>query len=323
MRRTCSLIWWRCWPRAGYSQALRWCSAGIEYLLRAQNPDGGLPFIAGWEPFVTAVSALALAAGEADTELIGRMADFVAAHQGEDGGWPYAPGVHQSDADCSPYCLLLLRAAGPRRFAGQIRAAEQYLAGLVNDDGGFGTYRRGDPSEVGVTGCAALALAPARDRFAVTLDGAVAFLRRRQRQDGTFERGWSLSEANAMFRAMLALRQCARESPEAKTAFEACARYLTRAQNADGGWGQCAGDPSDVLSTSYSLLALDACRAAGPVPRAHGYLLAQQQGDGGYISVPDSAGPRPIPHDVPVLADAFALLALGRPIGELTGQAPR
>ncbi len=115
-------------------------SAGIEYLLRAQNPDGGLPFIAGWEPFVTAVSALALAAGGAGTELTGQMAGFVAAHQGEDGGWPYAPAVRQSDADCSPYCLLLLRAAAPGRFAGQIRAAERYLDALVNEDGGFGTW---------------------------------------------------------------------------------------------------------------------------------------------------------------------------------------
>jgi squalene-hopene/tetraprenyl-beta-curcumene cyclase len=299
-------------------------SAGIEYLLRAQNPDGGLPFIAGWEPFVTSVCALALAAGGADPAMIEQMAVFVAAHQGRDGGWPFAPGVRQSDADCSPYCLQLLRVVAPRRFAGQIRAAEQYLAALVNDDGGFGTYRRGDPSEVGVTGCAALALAPARDQFAATLGGAVAFLLRRQRPDGTFERGWSLSEANAMFRAMLALRHCAEGTPEltkaaVRQAFESCARYLIRTQNPDGGWGQCAGDPSDVLSTSYSLLALDACGTAGPVPRAHEYLLAQQQSDGGYFSIPDSAGPRPIPHDVPVLADAFALLALGRPLGELIG----
>jgi squalene-hopene/tetraprenyl-beta-curcumene cyclase len=300
-------------------------SAGIEYLLRAQNPDGGLPFIAGWEPFVTAVCALALAAGGANPALIEQMAEFVAAHQGRDGGWPFAPGVHQSDADCSPYCLQLLRVAAPRRFAGQIARAEQYLAALVNEDGGFGTYRRGDPSEVGVTGCAALALAPARDQFAATLGGAVAFLLRRQRPDGTFERGWSLSEANAMFRAMLALRHCADETPEItkaaiRQAFESCARYLISAQNSDGGWGQCASDPSDVLSTSYSILALDACGTTGPVPAAHEYLLAQQQSDGGYVSIPDSAGPRPIPHDVPVLADAFALLALGRPFGELLGQ---
>jgi hypothetical protein len=33
----------------------------------------------------------------------------------------------------------------------------------------------------------------------------------------------------------------------------------------------------------------------------------------GYLSIPDSAGPRPSQHDVPVLADAFALLALSRP----------
>ncbi len=124
-----------------------------------------------------------------------------------------------------------------------------------------------------------------------------------------------------MFRALFALRHYEDEPPEplrasVEAAVGASMRGLAAAQNTDGGWGQVAGAASDVLSTSYSLLALTAGADTAPV-QAGGlrYLIAQQQGDGGFTSIPDSAGPRPIPHDLPVLADTFALLALSRTLG--------
>lgn len=298
-----------------------WVAKGVDHLLRCQNPDGGLPFIAGWEPFTTAVAGLALAEAGEDVSLLAHMGRFVALHQGPDGGWPFAPGVTQSDADCSPYALEFLRAAGSEAFASEIRRGEDYLLGLVNHDGGFGTYRRGDSSEVGVTGSAVSALAPARERCGPELDAAVVFLLSRQKPDGTFERGWSLSEANSVFRALFALRHHTKEpetGEQASTekAVGLSARALLDTQNTDGGWGQRAGDPSDVLSTSYSLLALTAADETAPAQaRGIRYLLGRQEGDGGFTSVPDSAGPRPIPHDIPVLADAFALLALGHALG--------
>lgn len=48
----------------------RLIGSGIRSLLRCQNPDGGLPFIAGWEPFLTAVTGLALAASGAPDDLV-------------------------------------------------------------------------------------------------------------------------------------------------------------------------------------------------------------------------------------------------------------
>jgi len=295
---------------------------GVTALLRAQNPDGGFPFIAGWEPFGTAVAGLGLATTGAEHDVVVSMGEFLAAHQNPDGGWGYAPRVRQSDADCSPYCLELLRTADPVRFAPHIARAERYLLGLVNLDGGFGTYRRGDDSEVGVTGSAVSALAPVRDNCATVLDTAVRYLLSRQRPDGTFERGWSLSEANAVFRALFALRHYPTNPPDdlrvpITHAASAAQMYLTSSQNADGGWGQRPGDDSDVLSTSYSLLALVCCDGVPPAVSRDGaaWLLSQQQGDGGFSSVPDSAGPRPLPHDLPVLADGYALLALGHVLG--------
>ncbi|WP_024803523.1 prenyltransferase/squalene oxidase repeat-containing protein [Nocardia sp. BMG51109] len=299
--------------------------SGLEALLRCQNPDGGFPFIAGWEPFGTAVCGLALAHSGADPAVVTSMAEYLVRTRSDDGGWAFAPRVRQSDADCTPYCLELLRATNDERFDTAIRATERYLLELVNSDGGFGTYRYGDDSEVGVTGSAVSALEPLRHNDATSgngrdhaaiLDGAVRYLLHKQQTDGTFERGWSASEANAMFRALFAFRHYRSGPPDelresVESAAGAALRYFRRTQNPDGGWGQRPGDRSDVLSTSYSLLALTCCDTDPAVVRkGTDWLVAQQHRDGGFSSRPDSAGPRPFPHDLPVLADGFALLAL-------------
>ena len=88
-------------------------------------------------------------------------------------------------------------------------------------------------------------------------------------------------------------------------------RLVVKSQNADGGWGQQAGDPSDALSTAYALMTLSTQSTPGPAAQGVAYLLTQQRPDGSIASIPDSIGPRPFRFTVPVLADVFALLALG------------
>ncbi|MGB3440399.1 MAG: prenyltransferase/squalene oxidase repeat-containing protein [Actinophytocola sp.] len=287
---------------------------GIEALLRCQNQDGGFPFIAGWEPFLTAVAGIALVEAGAPTDVIESMGDYVARHQGPDGGWPFAPRVRQSDADCSPYCLEFLRGAGERRFAESIDRGDTYLETLSNDTGGFATYYHGNTAEIGVTGSAVAALATA-DRFTGIRDAAVRYLLDRQQPDGTFERGWSLSEANAIMRALIAFAHYP-EPPSGElgtritTAVAASTRFLVESQDTGGGWGHRAGDPIDVLSTAYSLIALGGSSEAATLRAGLEYLLSQQEANGGFSAPPDSAGPRPLPHDAPVLADCFALLAM-------------
>ncbi|MET7402823.1 prenyltransferase/squalene oxidase repeat-containing protein [Dactylosporangium sp. NPDC005572] len=288
---------------------------GIDAMLRCHNPDGGFPFIAGWEPFLTAAAGLALQESGADHRLIQQMGDYVALHQGADGGWPFAPGVTQSDADCSPYCLEFLRTAGAERFAEEISRAEDFLRKLANDDGGFATYFHGDTPEVGVTGSAISALAPARDKFADVIDNSIRYLIRSQRGDGTFERGWSLSNANSILRSIFAFNSypsppTGELAEQIDAATERSLGYLVANQNRDGGWGQRAGDASDVLSTSYSLLVLSITKNVDALRSGLDYMLEHQGRDGGYVSIPDSAGPRPMTHDAPILADIFALLAV-------------
>ncbi|MFE9565960.1 prenyltransferase/squalene oxidase repeat-containing protein [Streptomyces sp. NPDC006487] len=170
---------------------------------------------------------------------------------------------------------------------------------------------------------------PSDPHGAQILREAIGFLAERQQSDGTFEAGWSRSRANAICRAVLAMRS-APHLGEPKTMEVAerfnkrCARFLLEVQNNDGGWGQQPGEPSDPISTAFSLTAL--AHTTPGTPRASGtadgsgaaalaegtaYLLREQHGDGGYTCRPESLGPRPILFDVPALADAYVLLGLG------------
>ncbi|KOT61542.1 hypothetical protein ADK43_12430 [Streptomyces rimosus subsp. rimosus] len=71
-------------------------------------------------------------------------------------------------------------------------------------------------------------------------------------------------------------------------------RFLAEAQNSDGGRGFRPGDPSDLASTRYSLLALSALgRRVGMdalVRAGVGHLLTLQKADGG-TAPPDRVAP--------------------------------
>lgn len=293
---------------------------GVAGLLGAQNPDGGMPFVDGFEVFCTATAGLALvtATGQPTATVIA-MAGYLAAHQGHDGGWAYAEGVRQSDVDTTAYCLQLLTATAPQCYAAQIKAGEEYLTGIVNPDGGLPTFCRGHPSEIAVTAGALTALTPHWDSHPEIARAALAYLLAAQRPDGSFERNWSLSESNAIFRAVEALyRAGPRQPPRVRLQIDRsitlAAGHLTVTQHMDGGWGQRPFEPSDPISTSYALLAAGHWR---PTPLRHAgldYLLGQQRSDGGFTSPPDQAAPRPIAYDVPILADICALWAM-RPQG--------
>nr|WP_236648980.1 prenyltransferase/squalene oxidase repeat-containing protein [Streptomyces clavuligerus] len=65
------------------------------------------------------------------------------------------------------------------------------------------------------------------------------------------------------------------------------------------------------MSTAYAVIALSGAPGHTAVlGRALAYLLDRQQDDGGFSSRPDQAGPRPLLHDIPALADVNVLLGL-------------
>lgn len=290
-------------------------SAGVDILCGIRNSDGGVPFIAGQEVFVTAMAGAALAAcGDQPQDMLWRMGDYLAERQLPDGGWGYHRATTQTDVDDTSRCLTFLRATDATRYSSTLDNAERYLAGMFHPSGGFPTYRAGDLPEVDMTAVALIALAPAWTRLASTLTPCVEYLVDSQRADGSFKRGWTLSEASVLLVVTQALRTCPESSPEVsrrvRQALDRGTHRLVTTQHADGGWGQTPDLGSDVLSTSQ---AVAACAPAGwrdSFGEAARFLLDRQNADGGFTSIPDQAGPRPLPFDFPDLAAVHALTAL-------------
>jgi squalene-hopene/tetraprenyl-beta-curcumene cyclase len=292
---------------------------GIGPLLGCQNDDGGIPGIANLSVFCTGPAGLALARAGADRDLLQQMGDYLAGEQLPDGGWPFGENMVQSDVDTSSYAVSFLATADSRRHRATLDRAGAYLRNIAGEDGGFPTYLRGDPAEVGMTSGGASALGWFGEEHADLVERSAHYLLDSQKPDGTFERSWSLSEANTIWRAMWALHALppARRpslSGRIRAAAARSLRFLDLAQNADGGWGYRPGYLSDTTSTAYSVLALSAMgRQLGrdvTLRRGVFHLLARQEADGSVAALPDQVAPRPLLFDAPVFAGIWALLAL-------------
>ncbi|WP_328833357.1 hypothetical protein OHT77_40625 [Streptomyces sp. NBC_00252] len=293
--------------------------SGVTALLASCNPDGGAPSIADLHVFTTGCTGLALARAKAEPALLRRLCDYLVRQQLPDGGWSFGENMRHTDMDASAYAAACLATVDPVRHRTTLGRAAAYFRGMAGSDGGFPTYMRGDPSEVGMTGGALSAL-PWREFAPGGLpEDAARWLLDAQHADGTFERSWSLSEANTVWRAMWALHSLPDPTRTAlhrriTAANAASLRFLARAQNRDGGWGHRPGDPSDVTSTCYSLLALSAMGRRpdhDPIVRAGvAHLLSRQDRDGTFTAPPDQVAPRPLLFDAPVFTDIWVLLAL-------------
>ena len=293
--------------------------SGVTALLACRNPDGGVPSMSDLLVFNTGCAGLALARAKADPALLHRLCDYLVERQMPDGGWTFGENMRHTDVDASSYAAACLATVAPVRHRAPLERAAGYFRGIADRDGGFPTYMQGDPSEVGMTGGAVSALAWNGVDHADVLDDAARWLLDSQHKDGTFERSWSLSEANTIWRAMWALHSMPEPTRTAlhqriADANAASLRFLARAQNRDSGWGYRPGDPSDVTSTCYSLLALsamgkrlshDAIVRAGVT-----HLLSRQDPDGTFTAPPDQVAPRPLLFDAPVFTDIWVLLAL-------------
>ena len=288
---------------------------GINSLLSCQNSDGGFPFIASFEIFCTATAGVALTKTGVDIETLLEMAEYIVGQQQSDGGWSYAEGVRQTDVDDTSFCVEFLLSVNPEKYKECISKAEAYLLAIQNKDGGFPTFVRGNPSEITMTAAALNALTPRAAKYTNVFERGLHYIISQQKFDGSFERSWSLSEAQAIFRSLLAMRTCkVVQSPqllESIYTVEAKAlNYLRKSQNSDGGWGHQLGDESDVISTSYTLIGLNSLGDTEILRQGVHYLILQQDEEGKFVSIPDQAAPRPIPYDVPILTSIFALLAL-------------
>ncbi|MFD8972193.1 prenyltransferase/squalene oxidase repeat-containing protein [Streptomyces sp. NPDC059593] len=321
LARILALLALRLRPR--YAAAVRARARELRTWLRG---DGGLPFITGMDVFATATGGLALAGAGAPAHTLRALAAALAERQNPDGGWGFDRGVGQSDVDDTAYCVEFLRASAPELSGPAVAAGERYLLDRQGGDGGFPTFEHGTASEVAITAAAVNALAP-EPGHRPAVEAAVRFVVARQEGAGAFERSWSLNESNALFRSVLAYDSFRAVTPPGHALEAGVARARARAvdrlvatQNADGGWGHVPADPSDPISTAYALIAVSRGRdgpsapcapsARGATERAVRHLLERQRPDGGFVSRPDQAGPRPLAYHVPLLTDICVLLGL-------------
>jgi prenyltransferase beta subunit len=300
--------------RMGRGQRLT--DEGISNLLRHQRDDGGLPFITTIRTFCTATAALGLlhCPGKEGEAL--RMASYLASIQWPNGGWSYGLDVLQTDADDTAYCLELIRACDKGQFHDSVKRAEAYLTSLSSAGMGVPTFKAHHAPEVAMTAGAINAFNLRQSQYSHQISSWLQSILDRQQDDGRFERSWSLSEANAIFRSLKAFRRaldCDFFQPmhaRLRMAQSKAVTYLLSTQNPDGGWGQQAGMESDAISTAYSVLALPS-QNSKPIWRGVSFMI-DNSGNGIVHSIPDQAGPRPIPWNVPVLADITVLWALNQ-----------
>jgi squalene-hopene/tetraprenyl-beta-curcumene cyclase len=300
---------------APLSRQRRLVTQGIRTALEHQRDDGGMPFIPDEDTWVTATAGVALHAAGAPAPVVDAIARRLVRLQQPGGGWSYTDGAQLADVDCTSVAVEVLHLAGHETHRAPVDHALGFLCRLRGEDGGFPTYLAGAPSEAGMTAAAANALTTRGPVQRAMAGRALVHLAAQQRPDGSFPPDWSSSRLHTVFRAALA----ASHHPGVTTARSSPQRVIQRAvtlvrtsRNPDGGWGQQEGDASDALSTAYALSTLATQSAPTPaVSRGVAYLLTQQRADASIASIPDSIGPRPFGFSVPVLADVFALLALG------------
>ncbi|MEU2739944.1 prenyltransferase/squalene oxidase repeat-containing protein [Streptomyces sp. NPDC007095] len=285
--------------------------AGLRTALMHQREDGGLPFVTDTDTWSTVTSGLALCSADAPREVLHRVARHLVRVQHANGGWSYTDHAQLSDTDCTTVAVEFLHQLDADAYREPIRRALDALIAVRGAAGGFPTYGSGTPSEACMTAAAINALST-QGRHQHLIESALRFLADRQMPDGSFPPGWSSSRLHTLFRAYLATRPHHRQSSlSVHDMSSRIAGLVKSAQNADGGFGQQNGAPSDAISTAYALIILAGQLDSAPAARATRYLLTQQRPDGSIISVPDMLGPRPFTYYVPVLTDAFTLLALG------------
>jgi energy-coupling factor transport system substrate-specific component len=176
--------------------------------------------------------------------------------------------------------ILALRGAGvsARKFAGRDLVSE--LAGRRRSDGSWN--RQSNWTAFGIVSLRSAGWSP-KSR---AIRDSAGWLARQQNDDGGYSfatkgGGSFVDETGAALQALAAAGRA--RGKTAKRAVE----YLRKAQNADGGYGQSAGQRSNAQSTAWAVQGLAAAaenprRAHGGAPSPVRYLTSLQQGDGSY-----------------------------------------
>nr|WP_276603021.1 prenyltransferase/squalene oxidase repeat-containing protein [Nannocystis pusilla] len=290
------------------------------------RPGGGVPFITNEDIWVTCLAGLVLTEARRPAHELQRCEQFLVSQQQADGGWGYAEGVSQTDADDTSVVLSLLARRNPLIHRPSIRRAVANLLALQNSDGGFPTFVRGAASEAEITAKSITALRASHMAPPAVIDAAWAWLARAQQPTGGFRGEWKLCVTYPAFHVINA---AAGQRPGTRAADirRRCVGFLRDLRRGDGGWPIHPDDRrSHVLSTAYALAGLAACPgslSSGELNESALALLAGQGRSGGFAAEADSLGPRPFVYDVPLLATLYSVWALARVRDLLSGRATR
>jgi len=299
------------------------CALGLRFLATQLRPDGGIPFITSEDVWVSCLGGLVLAEARVPADELEPTERYLLPLQQADGGWAYAEGVTQTDADdtCVALTLLARRGAPTNQLA--VRRAVAYLLALQNADGGFPTFVRGAASDAEITAKAIVALQTSGLAPPDAVEAAWSWLAQAQQPGGGFRGEWKLC---VTYPALHVINAAVGQRPGSRAAQvrRRCVAFLRGLRRPDGGWPIHPDDRrSHVLSSAYALGGLSAC--LGSLTSSELYesiwaLLAAQGRDGGFRAAPDSLGPRPFVYDVPILATIYSIWALARVRDLLAGR---
>jgi squalene-hopene/tetraprenyl-beta-curcumene cyclase len=233
------------------------------------------------------------------------------------GGWAFQyANPHYPDLDDTAVVVMAMdrsqRRSGGTRFHDAIARAREWILGLQSRNGAWGAFDADneylylnnipfsdhgallDPPTEDVSGrCISMLaqLGESGDGASDALRRGVDYLRRTQRDDGSWYGRWGMNYIYGTWSALCALR-AAGFGPTAPEMTKAAA-WLIAIQNPDGGWGEDGTSykldyrgyepsPSTASQTAWALIGLMAAGAAGhdSVRRGVAFLLGKQAADG-------------------------------------------
>ena len=280
-----------------------------EFLYDTQREDGAWPIDTDLASWVTALAVKALGEDAEERELLAekiRSNAFKEKHYftgAQAGGWGWSdrPGA-APDGDDTSGALVALHTLSRGKYCDEVGAGVEWLMALQNNDGGMPTFCKGwgklpfDRSSADISAHALLAMELWMDhlpekiqrRAKRSIERMIGWMSREQAEDGSWTPLWfgdqgADDERSPVYGTATAVEYLSQSKNEAVgPLIERGAKFLTGAQNDDGGWGGARGVESKITLTARALSALASIESADreAVERGFDYIYrAWQRGD--------------------------------------------
>lgn len=280
-----------------------------EFLYDTQREDGAWPIDTDLASWVTALAVKALGEDAEERELLTekirsnafKQKHYFTGAQAGGWGWSDRPGA-APDGDDTSGALVALHTLSRGKYCDEVGAGVEWLMALQNNDGGMPTFCKGwgklpfDRSSADISAHALLAMELWMDhlpekiqrRAKRSIERMIGWMSREQAEDGSWTPLWfgdqgADDERSPVYGTATAVEYLSQSKNEAVgPLIERGAKFLTGAQNDDGGWGGARGVESKVTLTARALSALASIESADreAVERGFDYIYrAWQRGD--------------------------------------------